>query len=323
MLFSSIENSAIPDITMAKFGLSFSGGGVRSAAFCSGVLRRLLQKEVRIDYLSCVSGGGYTGSAYVDWKYRHDKKDDKKWHQMFFNHMRENVGLVCSFQNPCQGIFDCVIFCALALFISVIAPFIIWGSFAHPLAYIIDYLFGRILRGGSRPCPEEVRLNPNTTLDDCLQNRKNADKIYDRVLLFFVPALLAFIFYVLKRCVKRGEGHFNWLSLFSLMMFGILFFPWFLNISLRLVPDVLKGLLLVPIIIFWFLFPGLRDNASLVFVVYLYSFVIHFRVYRINAFGILYDDRIFDQAFAASILLMWVAPLVIAIQQSIVHIYVR
>ena len=99
---------------MAKFGLSFSGGGVRSAAFCSGVLRRLLQKEVRIDYLSCVSGGGYTGSAYVDWKYRHDKKDDKKWHQKFFNHMRENVGLVCSFQNPCQGIFDCVIFCALA-----------------------------------------------------------------------------------------------------------------------------------------------------------------------------------------------------------------
>ena len=186
--FSFTENSAISDITMAKFGLSFSGGGVRSAAFCSGVLRRLLQKEVRIDYLSCVSGGGYTGSAYVDWKYRHDKKDDKKWHQKFFNHMRENVGLVCSFQNPCQGIFDCVIFCALALFISVIAPFIIWGSFAHPLAYIIDYLFGRILRGGSRPCPEEVRLNPNTTLDACLQNRQNADKIYDRVLLFFVPA---------------------------------------------------------------------------------------------------------------------------------------
>ena len=68
LLFSSIENSAIPDITMAKFGLSFSGGGVRSAAFCSGVLRRLLQKEVRIDYLSCVSGGSYTGSAYVDGK---------------------------------------------------------------------------------------------------------------------------------------------------------------------------------------------------------------------------------------------------------------
>ena len=79
----------------------------------------------------------------------------------------------------------------------------------------------------------------------------------------------------------------------------------------------------MPMIFFWFLFPRMRDNASLVFVVYLYSFVIHFRVYRINAFGILYDDRIFDQAFAASIPLMWVAPLVIAIQQSIVHIYVR
>ena len=79
----------------------------------------------------------------------------------------------------------------------------------------------------------------------------------------------------------------------------------------------------MPKLFVWFLFPRMRDNASLVFVVYLYSFVIHYRVYRVNAFGILYDDRIFDQAFAVSIPLMWVAPLVITIQQSIVHIYVR
>jgi len=44
-------------------GLAFSGGGIRSAAFCSGVLRRLLQRNTKIDYLSCVSGGGYTGTA--------------------------------------------------------------------------------------------------------------------------------------------------------------------------------------------------------------------------------------------------------------------
>jgi predicted patatin/cPLA2 family phospholipase len=48
-----------------KFGVAFSGGGIRSAAFCSGVLRRLITKKKEPDLLSCVSGGGYTGSAYM------------------------------------------------------------------------------------------------------------------------------------------------------------------------------------------------------------------------------------------------------------------
>lgn len=46
-------------------GLSLSGGGIRSAAFCLGVLQALDQAGVlkRIDYLSTVSGGGYIGSS--------------------------------------------------------------------------------------------------------------------------------------------------------------------------------------------------------------------------------------------------------------------
>ena len=79
-----------------------------------------------MDYLSCVSGGGYTGTAYLDWKYHEKKKDvtregegkgnakkkddtrvgegkgdEKKkddttegegkggWHEAFFNHMKD------------------------------------------------------------------------------------------------------------------------------------------------------------------------------------------------------------------------------------------
>ena len=53
--------------------MAFSGGGIRSAAFCSGVLDTLLENEVEVDYLSCVSGGGYTGTAYLDWKYHEEK----------------------------------------------------------------------------------------------------------------------------------------------------------------------------------------------------------------------------------------------------------
>jgi hypothetical protein len=47
------------------YGLALSGGGIRSATFCLGVLRGLAKRGLlkRFDYLSTVSGGGYVGSA--------------------------------------------------------------------------------------------------------------------------------------------------------------------------------------------------------------------------------------------------------------------
>lgn len=46
------------------FGLSFSGGGIRSATFNLGILQGLARRGILpyIDYLSTVSGGGYVGS---------------------------------------------------------------------------------------------------------------------------------------------------------------------------------------------------------------------------------------------------------------------
>lgn len=47
------------------YGLAFSGGGIRSASFCLGIMQALVGGGVlkRIDYLSTASGGGYIGSA--------------------------------------------------------------------------------------------------------------------------------------------------------------------------------------------------------------------------------------------------------------------
>jgi len=47
-------------------GLALSGGGIRSATFCLGLLRGLAQRGQlpRIDYLSTVSGGGYCGGMF-------------------------------------------------------------------------------------------------------------------------------------------------------------------------------------------------------------------------------------------------------------------
>jgi hypothetical protein len=46
-------------------GLSLSGGGIRSAAFCLGALQALYEHGVldKVDYLSTVSGGGYIGTS--------------------------------------------------------------------------------------------------------------------------------------------------------------------------------------------------------------------------------------------------------------------
>lgn len=47
-----------------RIGLALSGGGIRSATFCLGLIRALARNGVlhRFDYLSTVSGGGYIGS---------------------------------------------------------------------------------------------------------------------------------------------------------------------------------------------------------------------------------------------------------------------
>jgi predicted acylesterase/phospholipase RssA len=53
-------------------GLAFSGGGIRSATFCLGVLQALAarKKLASFDYLSTVSGGGYIGSWLSAWIHR-------------------------------------------------------------------------------------------------------------------------------------------------------------------------------------------------------------------------------------------------------------
>lgn len=61
-----VPESGFPPDTV---GVAFSGGGIRSATFCLGVIQALARKRLlgKIDYLSTVSGGGYLGSFYGAW----------------------------------------------------------------------------------------------------------------------------------------------------------------------------------------------------------------------------------------------------------------
>ncbi len=76
------ENPSPPDPeedrTPRLFGLAFSGGGIRSAVFCLGIMQKLAVEGVlsRVDYLSTVSGGGYIGSALAWWLHGRTSVDD-------------------------------------------------------------------------------------------------------------------------------------------------------------------------------------------------------------------------------------------------------
>ena len=58
-------------------GIGLSGGGIRAATFCLGALQRLAKARVleQIDYLSSVSGGGYTACA-LQWWWHYDSNTD-------------------------------------------------------------------------------------------------------------------------------------------------------------------------------------------------------------------------------------------------------
>jgi len=61
----ALGEGRVPQGTSQVWGLALSGGGIRSATFCLGLLRALARRGMllRFDAFSTVSGGGYTGAT--------------------------------------------------------------------------------------------------------------------------------------------------------------------------------------------------------------------------------------------------------------------
>ena len=61
-------------------GLALSGGGIRSATFCLGIVQTLARKDLfhQFDYLSTVSGGGYLGTFLSSVLADQDEQDKNK-----------------------------------------------------------------------------------------------------------------------------------------------------------------------------------------------------------------------------------------------------
>ena len=322
---------------MSKTGVAFSGGGVRSAALCSGVLRRLLQRKIVPDYLSCVSGGGYTGTAYLDWKYRNEQKDDPIWHKEFFDHMRRKIGVLCNWQNPLQGCFDTLVLLSLNIFVAIILPCFNWFGFAFPTAFIVDYFFGDLLRDPFT-CPDvkthnftasEVAENPEvselfnmTEQVECVPEL--GPDMYFTFMLFAFLFILFLLFYIIKRVAGPSLKPFA-VVVFNLtgFTFAMVFFPWFIEEYIVITPMWLNALILVLSVFLWLGIPPLREKASLIIIVYLYAYAVKWRVYKTPVLYVEYNEERFTILMWISGILIWLNPFLGGFQRNAIHTYNR
>lgn len=321
---------------MSNTGVAFSGGGIRSAALCSGVLRRLLQKGIIPDYLSCVSGGGYIGSAYMDWKYRNEQRDDPKWHKEFFEHCRR-AGIWCSWQNPLQGVFDTLIILSLSFFVAIILPCFNWFGFAFPTAYIIDYFFGDLLRDPFT-CPDvkthnftsaEIAENSEVSeLFNMTQQIECVPKFGPDMYFTFMTFAFLFILFLLFFVIKKVAGPYlkpfaNFLFNLTGFVFAMVFLPWLIEEYIVVTPLWINALILILSIFLWLGIPPLRDKASLAMIVYLYAYAVKWRVYKTAVLSVEYSHARFDVLMWISGFLIWINPFLGVFQRNALHAYNR
>ena len=314
------------ETTKRTTGVGFSGGGIRSAAFCSGALRKLLQDDVPFEYLSCVSGGGYTGAAFMDWKYRQGPRNDtKEWHKEFFEHMRANSGYLCNWQNPILGMLQSFVLILIVLLVTCILPCMMWLPYALPVAVAVDFFFGEILREN---CTSTHALRQPDTWSSVLllELFDGCQPPVRRILLFTITAIVSLMCYILSRkeCIARYKGPLRLLSTLSGLVFAFTAFPWALHdflwpsqVWMRFV--IFSLCLGLPLFI-----PVIRNSAGFCLRSYMYTYILSWKVFKINLMGhVPYSDDVFYPALMTCALAFIFFPYIRSLQQSLFNLYYR
>ena len=201
----------------------------------------------------------------MDWKFRHDKQDNKDWHLRFFDHLRKKSGIFCDWRRPLHGIFDCKILFCLPVQVALVVPFVLWFAYAFPLACVIDFLAGDIIRGEIITKCDSSTVLVNETVQECLQRRERK-AIESRFCLFASPLVLAFVSYFLMSLFPRIKTAFSFMITACGAIFGLLFLPWFFHDVLEFIPTWIKIVVILPSALLWCAFPVLRRNATLVLI---------------------------------------------------------
>ena len=313
--------------TRKTTGIAFSGGGIRSAAFCSGALRRMLQDDVPLEYLSCVSGGGFTGAAFMDWKYRQEtnKWNNKKtWHNEFFERMRTNAGYLCSWQNPVLGICQSILLILVVLCVVCFLPCTLWLPYALPVAAAIDFLFGEILREN---CTSSHGVQQDTSSSVLMIDLYNGcQPPVNQMLLFTITATVSLACYMLsrRRNLVKYKGPLKLLSTLSGLVFAFTLFPWIAHDILWPSKMWVRYLIFLISLVFPFFFPVIRKSAGLCLRSYVYTYVLSWKVFKVKLMGtVAYSDDVFYPVLMVCALFFIFFPVVRSLQQSLFNVYYR
>ena len=214
---SDTETEVPPSIEHDLVGLAFSGGGIRSSSFCLGVAQYLIRSGLlrHIDYLSTVSGGGYTGACLSS--LMHQMKDgeellvqrDGTEEPPALNHIRNGsnfllpAGLLNRLRMP--SLFIVGVLQTLLLFVPVIVFFVfltelffeVTGRLAIPVpAYLLATLgcIPLLITVFLRPIRHSRRLSWEQR--DRADRRAGASLVLAAGSLFITPILAGIDFLV-------------------------------------------------------------------------------------------------------------------------------
>ena len=244
---------------------------------------------------------------------------------------------MCNWQIPLHGVVDTLIILSLVLFVCVLMPLIVWGSYVFPVAYAIDLLFGNFLRAEFHyPDPSTTSLPPNNTADNATLHVpegtqqshcqvKTGTEFYYRLLLFSFLATMFVLFFILsntKKFSKYQYGLFLVSSIFGLL-FSFTFIPYCIQFVFQHTPVWAQLLVLVFSLAVWIFFPVLRSRSSFVVVVYLYSYFVYWRVFKDSIFGVKYSDYLFFRLMFAFGFVLWIVPALGAFQKRLVYLFNR
>jgi hypothetical protein len=124
-----------PTTELELTGLACSGGGIRSASFCLGVLQGLQSKSVidKMDYLSTVSGGGYIGTTLTiglsrRGEFPFGRLDSERRDTPEVRHLRDNSRYLI--QNGIFSIMSAAVIYlrGIAVGVLVILPILLLGA---------------------------------------------------------------------------------------------------------------------------------------------------------------------------------------------------
>ena len=196
--------------------------------------------------------------------------------------------------------------------INLIIPCVMYSAGAFTSAFIIDFLFGKILREGFE-CEwsnATTSVRGSRCITSCVQFDITDPKVQNQSILFALLFILFAVCHVVKVSYTSIIHSFaRLLEIVSGLLFAFTFIPWLIHQFSDVLPRWLKISVFILSTFFWLGFPPLRKQASSAIVVYFYAFVITWRVYECKTFFLPeYREELFYELLLISSCFIWISP---------------